>query len=226
MIAAAANRAIPETKGNDMKNPSQRLLPLAAALALIASGPARALDPVPDVMGVYLDDQAMNLCINTSAPYTTPTAYLMIVNMSGSQMKAFECTIDMETNFAVPSFTGAWQLSGPGIDVGGPEDANHDKVYAVGYGTAQLPDADGNLILATRSPIVPDATNWMTFLVKPYPDSQSFGDAPGYAPDVGIAIPCLVPNGSYVIPQTYINVGDCWGAPAEPMSWGQVKSLY
>ena len=146
--------------------------------------------------------------------------------MSGSQMKAFECTIDMESNFAMSSFNGTWELTGPGIDAGGPEDANHDKVYMVDYGTAQFPDTNGNLILATRIPIFTDRSVWMTFLVKPYPDSQIFGDAPAYAPDVGIAIPCQVP-GNYDLPQSSVN--ELWGChpfPTEPMSWGDVESLY
>ena len=194
---------------------------LAAATAM-AQNPY----PGPDSMGFYASTDGSNVEPCVTIPLYVPTdLYLAVTNPSTPEARAWEATVtDIPHTGA---YLGDWGILGnpvPVIQDNG--DGTHS--YAVGYSVPLVPNASGFMGLMKVTLIVLQADVPLELYVTPYPGSQTFDNAPGYVPNVGIYRPCTVAPYGSAFPSMLVNdhIPCDYPTESESLSWGQVKSLY
>lgn len=181
---------------------------------LTAGGVFAQIDPDPDGIGLYFDEEATLTC-KTVPAFVQFDAYLCLTNPSSPNgASGFECRLEFPATilrtFDVIDTTYQNLFSSPD--------------YLVGFG-APLPAADVivlthigffNLQLDTRQ----------EFFVKPI-ERPSVPGAACYADglDPRLLIPLNSSSGSWDLPVAVIN-GECNVIANEGSAWGRVKSLY
>lgn len=192
------------------------------ALCLLACAASSAMAyPGPDSMGIYAEDDAMGpvaTCINIPV-FTQQNVYMVLANPSGSQVLAWEATVEHTGQPGL--FVGTWTLTA-GLNVGTGNN------YIVGLGASPLvPNAAGVVTLMSMEVLLL-ADVPVEFFIKPVAGSTSFADTPGYQAVLGVMSPCVTSTGTtagvYDIPVFRVN-GNCVVAN-EGRTWGSVKTLY
>jgi len=99
------------------------ILPMAMMVATSASA---IIDPTPNLMGFYFDDDANYPCIENVAPYEQVAMHLVISSLTSDALYGFEDGYNMDGQGMVL----AMEFANPSIiDVGGP--GNHIVVSAL-----------------------------------------------------------------------------------------------
>lgn len=187
-------------------------------LSLSAVAAQATIDPQPDGVGVYFDTEASALC---HAPDGEMTCYLIFTNITGSMVRLWVCSVDIDTNLPASCFVD-WIAHA--INISGPEDPSTlvQKFY-VSTEHIMYP-ANGNFIAATRTILTSSAADEVSFRVFPNDDYPGINDL-HYMHTLGIETPLHVVNGNTDVPQTFITSGDCVVAN-ETLTWSQLKALY
>ena len=195
----------------------KKLLALTAIALLAFSVSASAqVDPDPDGMGIYFDLGATQFNVAYTGMFTPLNVYLLMTNISGSSVLAWECTIVEEVNTF--NVQGTWALNG-GLDV------DSDRMDFVG-GNGQNPHPAAPVIMLASKQMFGMPTSTATFRVKGVAGSVSFPNGePGYVHTLGFNTPCQVPTGDMNAPQACVN-SNCMIVANEDMSWSNVKALY
>lgn len=197
-------------------------IPMALVLFLLISGSAAAQGPAtPDLLGVYFDEAATEICLTTNSPFQQVTAYLIVSNVSDpGGIGGWECQVSVLGNPVAPS----WELSA-GLNVADSAMGLFD--VGIGLVPDALPPAP-TIILATWRGYVMSPTDHVEWTIFPYPGSVSFDDTPGYASGntPGLLTPLVSSAGQpYGAPAAMVWHA-CSGLPNETRNWGHVKSLF
>ncbi len=198
-----------------------KLLLTTLVIALLATSASAILDPDPDGIGIYFDENADIVCTETMIPFEQVTAYLLATNISAaSGISGWEAYI--WTTGAAP-VAPSWTLAG-GLDVDPTLEG-----FQVGIGTvAALPWAPA-IVLATWSGFMMAPTDAMSFFVSGVPGSVSFPHSPGYAAgdNAGDLREFQVSSGTGLdLPAAMINSLICGVVANEDLTFSHVKSLY
>ncbi len=197
----------------------KKMLVLTAVAVLAFSGMALAqIDPDPDGMSVYLDEEGMINCavVDPMAPYAG-TAYVLVTRPSVSEPSVLGWEARIEVTYDAFS-AGPFDLL-EGTNVGSGDN------YQVGNGAVPLPIVGNVAVLATYSFMFfgnPDGH--LVFSLSGVPGSLSFPDGAGYAAQVGFPTPAQPITGAWG-ECCWVN-RECNPIANDDMTWGQVKSLY
>jgi len=178
--------------------------------------------PGPNSFGVYLDTEstAYPVCADVAA-FAQQTVWCCVTNPTGFQVAGWEAMVTITNDSA---FFGDWELVS-GLNVGS------GNQFVVGNGLEPLQiNPQGVVPLMSITMVVVSVDDPIEFYIEGVPGSLSFPDGPGYAEEVGAAIPCVTSTGSQATPVFIINpvggAGECTLVPNEDSSWGAVKTLY
>jgi hypothetical protein len=183
------------------------------AICAFVLGCAVGAEAQSDVMCICTDAGSSSTCggnVDVGA-FGQVTLYFGILNPSEPQVAAWEAFLDIDGE---SSMIGTWTVLGEASYL-----LSTPPEFLVGAGSSPIQPNSGNMIplLSFAATILDESP--IRFFIRPIPGSLSFPDAPGYAPEAGVAIPC-----------TSCAVG---GLPAfsinfepETQSWGEVKDLY
>lgn len=180
--------------------------------------------PGPDSFGIYKDDEIVGypeLCADVAA-FTQLVLYCCITQPTGYQVAAWEGQVEIVPPATSGDYFGAWTLVA-GLNVGSGID------YLVGIGDGPLtPNGQDVVVLMTMTLVVVNATIPINYYIRGVPGSLDFPYGPGYAEDVGVAIPCVNNTGGPTEPVFIVNPtgGICTPVGNEDASWGAVKTLY
>ena len=145
------------------------LLVLTTALA----GPVSAQQDVMDLV-LVANECVPHHSIQTTSPFQSVTAYLVIWNPSAGGVSGWEAMIEVSGSPVAP----AWTLTA-GLDV----DSDPNR-FQVGIGLSPLalmPNGCGAVVLADWTGFVATTTNEISFWLRGVPGSVSFDGTPGYS---------------------------------------------
>ena len=166
-----------------------------------------------DVMCICVDDEASSTCggnVDATA-FSQQNLYFCVLEPSEAQILGWEVHLEVEGG---DNLQGSWMVLGGGINyVSAP-------VFQVGSANPIMPNSANLIPLLSMNALILDEAP-IRFFIRPVPNSISFPDQPGYAPDVGIIRPCA-PCGVEGLPAFTINSA----GEDEERAWGEVKSLY
>jgi hypothetical protein len=184
---------------------------LLAAVLLLAAPAAAQVDPHPDGIGLYFDEQASINCIDMGTGIVT--VHLVLTNATAaSGVAAWECRVDYPANL----ISAGTSLAGSCINLASEPD------FAVGY-VEPRPWAAIN-VLANLTFFVSNTSPADLFL-RPIGHPSVPGQMVYVAPDdIGAKVPMIWSTGGPDVPVATIN-GGC-AVPAEQDTWGGVKGLY
>lgn len=193
--------------------------PLSLALVLILSTAATAqIDPSPDRIGIYFDEDAIGSCTWTTTPYEEVTAYLVLTN---------------------PSLDGNWRNWGARIWTTGPAlapswfvhgfDSDYSETgFTVGMMEMWCCPLEPATVLGWWSALIPEPGDKVTFHITGFDDpTEEVQSPPQYANwDESIRdmfIPGGAPGG--VVAQITSPVA-CGVVADEPATFGRLKTLF
>jgi hypothetical protein len=188
---------------------------LILGLVLLTAGAACAqIDPDPDGIGLYFDEEATQACASV-APFTQFDAYLCLTRPSSPNgASGFECRLVEPAN-VLRVYDSSNSL---GKSVLSPPD------YLVGL-HAPLPAADVVVLLQLQFLNLQTTTRNEFFLApiaRPsLPGTACYADGA----DPRLLIPMHPSSGSWDLPVAVIN-GECDVVANEDSAWGRVKRLY
>lgn len=174
---------------------------------VLASGVSAQLNPDPDVISVYFDTTGTMLEMFTVAPFQHVTAYLLITNPTDVVgIGAWEASVEVTG----PSIVPAWTVTS-GVD-SDPSDSGF-KVE-IGVGPSCLP-SEPVVHVATWTAYIVSPTDALYFTVSGHPDSNMFGEYPGYlgGSEEQTPYPLDVPGGFPFVPVACINCNWSWPQP-------------
>ncbi|MBC8424959.1 hypothetical protein H8E07_12615 [bacterium] len=210
---------------------------LVALAVVLICGPVAAqwIDPDPDGMSLYFDEEATIWCgsvddwVPAIGAGPSFSVYLIVTNPSTGfpSIRAWEARVEITTNSFIP-YEGLTLTPGA-IDT----DPDPDN-YVVGCGGLY----DGILIHDDTVVLAIAELQWLgfegtatgTFELCGVEGSLSFSDGPGYAVAPGYLYPCqsFFGTDNWGV-CAYLNPGAHECEPiiaSENMTWGMVKSLY
>ncbi|MBC8424868.1 hypothetical protein H8E07_12160 [bacterium] len=185
------------------------------AICVFALGCAAGAAAQNDVMCLCTDDGSASTCGGNVdvAAFAQVTLYFGVLGPSGSQVAAWEAYLEIEGE---GNLAGSWTVLGTN-----PLNFGSGTEFLVGIGANPIQPNSANMIpLLSYSGTLLDEVP-IKFFIRPVPNSQSFPDLPGYAPEAGVPILCT-PCGFEGQPSFTINSA----AEDEAKAWGEVKSLY
>lgn len=188
-----------------------RGLLLVAVIGVLASGATGSLDTDPDSFGVYFDPDGLHNTI-TQAPFTTLTAYIILMNPSGPT-DGFECTM---TRTGGVTYVMGDTYPCPAIDVDAATDG-----FAVGS-AFPFPEFGNAMVLCSRSLILASSAP-VSFGIGP----ANIPSMPGRLPVVtgdGVLRLCGVASGDIRIPVAIVNGGS--PVAVETSTFGALKSQF
>jgi len=210
---------------------------MLATLCVVAwaAGAAAAIDPGPDVIGVYFDVGAGIDYLDVVGPEVV-SAYFAVTNPSGPDVATacyryrIEVADEDVDSVFIMSMT---DMCGVGCVFGGAcgdecwgagvtlERDNH-QAFSV-WGDALVP-VDGAVVLLRIDLLIASSAQ-VRFYVEPVQDGACLGDSsePAYVDSTGGEHPLHVASGAYDSPVAEINTG---ALPTESREWGAVKSLF
>lgn len=166
-----------------------------------------------DVMCICTDDGSASTCggnLEASA-FSSVTFYFGVLEPSHSQVLAWEAWLDIEGD---SNLIGSWTVLGAdSYVISGPPE------FVVGTAAAPITPNSANIIplLSYTGTLLSEEP--VKIFIRPIPNSVSFPDLPGYAPEAQLPIDCTPCNGG-ALPAFSINF------EPETQTWGEVKSLY
>ncbi|MHB8079315.1 MAG: hypothetical protein ACYDIE_08680 [Candidatus Krumholzibacteriia bacterium] len=174
------------------------------AIGLLASAGAAAAS---DEIGLFFDEKAELPCLRAEA-FTTPTAYLLLLDPSASGgVYGWECTLDYTSVMLI----GSPAISGVGLNVASPPE------FQVGLG-APLPRAPV-VKLASLQFLLLDRT--AAFYIYPFRQGETPQYADGSDPSILLPMtPRGMAGGALV---AGVNLPECITVDA---TWGRIKHVY
>ncbi len=200
--------------------------------ALLCSGLAGAdpVDPNPDGMSIYIDEQATDFCIDDPPIYVAVPVYIVLTHPSTSDphILSWEARVEFEGNatFGVGGEGYVqWDFFGYGVGLPLTED------LVVGTGDPPMPITGDATVLAMAELIWTTFGGYGQFSIGRVTDSATFPDGPGYSSAVGFSIPCHHIFSEPGTPCAWINPAYFWVVceslvANEDRTWGEVKALY
>jgi len=194
---------------------------LVLAVALFWNGPALGQTDVIDLV-LATESNCVGCtptrCLETSVPFEQITLHLIVRNPSLGGVSGWEGVVEYTGSLTAPS----WSLAA-GLDVDSANDTDNHERFQVGIGEAPLalmPNAAGNVVLATFSAFVLSPLDDVRFFVGPIPGTTIYPGFGAYASpvDAGNIAPLLPPLGDWDIPVFSINDPDCGAPSAVPFS--------
>lgn len=201
-----------------MKSLSVFLLLLILALPSFAT-----VDPDPDQIGVYFDENADIAC--TDMPMSTPFwAYVIITRPTSPEIHGVEfslCTA-VEPGYEGMVFRLDAMWAGGGIDIN-PVIIDLCSDGAIrGFVEPIVPQQDNALLLSQQFMLLAPIT--LDFHLGPYPVPTFDNGLPAYQGANGEIIPLGVSSGDPDLPVASVN--GCNAVPVESADFGMVKALY
>ncbi len=201
----------------------KKMLVLMAVLAISSMAVAQ-IDPDPDGLSVYLDEEATQYCLLEAPVYVAVPVYIVLTNSTevGQAVLSWELRVELDSNaaFGVDGEGNCqWTLSTNAISIG-------DAVDLI-IGTASGPvSIDGTTtILASGGLVYGAPGGYANFSVGRTTGSTTFGSYGGYSIGVGQSVECQHPFGMPGGEAAWI--GSCPDVVAnEDKTWGEVKALY
>ena len=198
---------------------------LISFLCLFAFSASGVLDPTPNILGVYFDQNADVRCINSpaSVPFFT---YLILTNPTPAAVNAYECGLE----FRVPEGMEGlfFQLSSniangevEGIDVGVNDALGGD--YIVGL-AEPVPTRPATILHSWQHMLL------AVFPVEIYLGASSAPSIPGEYPVIQDADGSILFQAGLLLWPGYpvggVNDASLCPFPVEARSFGSLKSLY
>ena len=196
----------------------RRIALTVGAILVCCSGAVAQVDPDPDGIGIYFDEQGYTNCVNLEpGVYGPGFCYLLITQASEpSGVSGWECRLDIEGPLFVlwmEFFGGAFGTPiGPDIIVG----LNYGLPWAQAIALVDI-----TIYLTEPGQVVFTVGPTSTPTIPGYP-AYAAGDDPGNViplypsagyDEFGNALPCAVINGECPVKK-------------QDMTWGGVKALY
>lgn len=187
-------------------------------VSLMATSAFAIVDPDSDMMGIYFDTAADQVC-GSAAPITNINAYLIYTNPTLPSIRGFECQVSYVAGDNNTSITPT--LAIPGTDVG--VKAAPVFNFIVGYGSP-LPTSAATTLATLNIFYLNFASPSMDLFLGPADPSSNLDGLPmvilddfslttvGTSTDGGVA--------------AQINAAACGVVDSEDASWGEVKSLF
>ncbi len=202
---------------------------ILAVLCLITGSSVIAqIDPDPNGLGIYLDEDATRICIAGILSPASITGYLIATNPTSDGISGWECRMEYSGNSI---YDEGWVLARGSNSAVEPD-------FLVDFSDDPI-EVDGTIIiLATRSIVFfsPEFT-FAEFWLSP----REFGNVAlnglGYYDGEGTPIPCVMPYNWDGRAAAFANPVDSWilylcqhgGLEViqnETLTWGRVKALY
>lgn len=178
--------------------------------SLVASTALAVVDPDPDMMGVYFDTNADNVCV-TAAFLAHVPAYIIYTNPTEPMVVGFECQITKTAGNSAITTT----FPVPGTNVGTATN------IIVGYGNP-IPTAPAT-VMATMDIFFLDFTPVELFIGPSVPSSNDMGLPMVMRPDFSLrTVGTSVESG----PCAQINAPICGVVDTQDASFGEVKALF
>lgn len=195
------------------------LVMFAITVLVVPAVFAQPVDPDPNGVGVYFDLAGTDLCLE-SFPGAIFNAYVLITNPTAADVTAFEaqCSVDTDIVFG---FGGDWSLAAGATNVGTAENGEFFAAWV-----PALP-ISGDVIQVAGWGGYAVAGSYANFFIQPVTHvAQSVPGECVYVAsiDPGTKIVLQPPTGDWNSPVATIGTSCIVGE--EPMSWGEVKSLF
>ncbi len=204
---------------------------LTTMLLLASPSAAQTLDPHPDGMSIYFDEEATGYCaLEYPGVFIPVWVYIVLTHPSTSSphVLSWEARVEIETNATYqvdPSGFLYWWFEGNG------EWHPYDQDLIIETGTPPLPITGDATVLASTMLVWTTLDGYAQISIGRVTDSTTFPEGAGYSAEVGSSIQCHHIFDAWGSPCAWVNPA-YFGVACEPdianenITWGGVKALY